>query len=436
MTPQRNSADRKRPGHAYHARRRFLKKVSLLSIVLGLLALVCSVIIFALSFLRVFTANHHRMAVFSLGYLVTGVILLLVRFTIERVRTTGTSQHRPQPYLNTRFGEAAPVAADASEDTASGRDGAVLILVLIMLGLVAGLVLQVQAGARAALRRREAAVLGARLQHAAADAARAALQQLADDEDLGVDHTNETWAATRELRDPSGITTRVRILDESRCFDVNNLGAAPAGQDARAADDIIMDILTLCGDFAPVERVDALKDWIDGDDDGAAESAYYRTLTPPSRPANRMLYAWGEWLQVRGFPRSFFEPHPRHSAIEVFNANVIDGLTVLPVPRARPLPVNVNTATREVLLGVLGLDREDLVAAILFQRARGPIRSIDGAAITADPSFAQTAARYLDVKSHAFLVDAQAYSDGRTERLRVLARRGPQGDVTPIQWVF
>ena len=435
MTSHRDKGHRERAGHAYHARRRFFKKVSLLSIVLGLLSMLGSVIIFALSFLRVFNGNHHRMTIFSLGYLVVGVFLLALRFILERFRSTGTSQHRPQPYLKKDFGAQNSTPADDTEPATPSREsGAVLILVLIMLGLVAGLVLQAQTSARAALRQRQASALAARLQHAATDAARAALQRLADDEDLAVDHTNELWAATREVKDPSGVTTRVRMLDESRCFDVNNLAAA--GDSTRAAEDILMDILTLCGDFAPVDRVDALKDWIDGNDDGASERAFYKTLTPPGRPANRILYSWGEWLQVRGFTRAFFERHPRHSALEAFNADVVDCLTVLPLPRARPVPVNVNTATKEVLLGVLGLDREDLVAAILFLRARGPIRSIEDSALSADPQFLRTAARYLDVKSHAFLVDVQAYADGRTERLRVLARRGPQGDVDAIQWIF
>ena len=435
MTSHRDKGHRERPGHAYHARRRFFKKVSLLSIVVGLLSVVCSIIIFALSFLRVFTPNHHRMTIFSLGYLVVGVILLALRFILERFRSTGTSQHRPQPYLKTDFGAQNPAPVVSAEPATSSREsGAVLILVLIMLGLVAGLVLQAQTVARAALRQQQAAALAVRLQHAATDAARGALQRLADDEDLDVDHTNELWAATREVKDPSGVTTRVRILDESRCFDVNNLAAA--GDSTRAVEDILMDILTLCGDFAPVDRVDALKDWIDGNDEGVSESIFYKTMTPPYRPANRILYSWGEWLQVRGFARAFFERHPRHSALEAFNADVVDCLTVLPLPRARPVRVNVNTAAKEVLLGVLGLDREDLVAAILFLRARGPIRSIESSALSADPQFLRTAGRYLDVKSHAFLVDVQAYADGRTERLRVLARRGPQGDVDAIQWIF
>lgn len=436
MTQHRDRERRQRQGHAYHARRRFFKKVSLLSLVVGILSLICSVIIFALSFLRVFTANHHRMAAFSLGYLVVGVLLIVLRLILERFRGTGTSQHRPQPYLNTKFGEATPATVEADPATSSDESGAVLILVLIMLGLVAGLVLQAQTAARAALRQRQASVLTAQLQHAATDAAHAALQRLADDEDLVVDHTNEAWAITREVKDPSGITTRVRILDESRCFDVNNLAVTATGNSTRTADDIVMDIMTLCGDFSPVERVEALKDWIDGDDDGTGESAYYKTLTPPYRPANRILYSWGEWAQVRGFSRAFFERHPRHSALEVFNADVVDCLTVVPLPRARPLPVNVNTASKEVLLGVLGLDREDLVAAILFQRALGPIRSVETSAISADPQFLRTAGRYLDVKSSAFVVDVQAYAEGRTEHLRVLARRDTQGDVDAIQWVF
>jgi type II secretory pathway component PulK len=99
-------------------------------------------------------------------------------------------------------------------------------------------------------------------------------------------------------------------------------------------------------------------------------------------------------------------------------------------------PVNVNTASREVLMGVLGIAQESLVQLIRAQRNESPIRSIDQFYAQIGKTVPDELRPYLGVRSRCFAVDAQAYAEGRTERLRVLAQRDSKGNVDVVQWVF
>ncbi len=440
MGYSRDASYRDRSAHRHHARRRVAKKVSLLLLVLGLLCVILSVMLFGISYL--YRADHHqRQLYFSLGYFLAGVILLLLRWLMEIIRAKTHGNY--QPGVRTRammaergLSEHAEPPQTAVPPRSDPRSGSALVMVLAALALIAGLVIETQLSARAALRREQALLLKGRLQQAATDAAWNALRGLADDEDLSVDHTNKSWATVTDLKDPAGIDTRVTITDEDRRFDLNNLSLPRAREGARSAADIAMDILTMCGDFSPVDRIDALMDWVDSDDEGFGESRVYLERKPPYKAANRALHAWTELLLVNGFTREYFMPHERTSALELYSANPMDCLTVLPPRQGGPNLINVNTAPKEVLMGVFGPSYDGLVGGILAKRDLVPIRSIEAAFTVTDPFVLEVAHTWLAVRSRFFSVDAQAYADGRTERLRALAQRGPQGDVKVLQWVL
>lgn len=316
------------------------------------------------------------------------------------------------------------------------RDGQVAILCLVVLGLVAALVAQTQAGARQWLRRREAALRAERLQLAAADAARAALQRLARDADPAVDALSEDWAQPLETVTPDGIATVAQVVDENRFFDLNNLVLQGTNATPRSAAETVMDVLTLCGDFAPVERVAALGDWMDADRDGLADATWYLQQPEPYRPAGRIFYSLGETLYVRGMKPDLFARHERSRPDEAGAADLLDCLTVIPLERSQPVPVNINTAGREVLLALLGVDREDLVGRILEWRKAYPFRSLDGALANLDEATAAAIRPWLAVNSRYFRVRARAYAEGTASNLRVLARRTGKGEVEVLQWVF
>jgi general secretion pathway protein K len=308
------------------------------------------------------------------------------------------------------------------------RQGGVLLLVLVLLGLIAGMVLQAQVRARGALLGSRRAAARLELRRAAADSVRAALQRLADDEDLRADATNDLWAAAEDTVNPLGIATLVRVTDEDRLFDLNNL-AVTASAGLRAPADIVGDILAQCGVFYAAEPVGAMADWMDGDDAGLRESAFYASKDPPYRCANRPLYDWTEVLLVEGWTRELFRPRERTGRAAAYEASAADCLTVLPVPRTRPLSVNVNTAAPEVLRAVLGLANDAVADSILALRAVRPIRSIEALSALGDPLLSAAVGPYLDVRSRFFRVRARAYRDGESLALEALAQREPSGRV-------
>jgi type II secretory pathway component PulK len=429
--------------HRFHVRHRAAKKISLLFLVLGILCVLISVIMLAFSFVGTPSSRHIR-RVISLCYVGAGFGMLATRYVMEFLldrRPSRRYSSNYQPRLRNALHSAKeplPLNGKAAEDSTlnKNRSGAVLVMVLILLALIVGLVVETQISARSCLRRRQLNLLETRLQQAAADAAWGVLRKLANDEDLSVDHTNEVWAAPEEARDPSGVLTRVKIADQDRCFNLNNLAIAPPPANARPAADIVMDIMTLCGDFAPVSRVDSLKDWIDSDDEGFAEQAFYREKTPPYEAANRPLYALSELLWANGFNRTYFARRERHGALDVFSSEIVDCLAVLPDQHHSMTPINVNTAGKETLLGVLGVTRDSLVQRIMARRNERPIRSLDQFFAETGQPMPVELRPYLDVKSRFFAVDAQANTEGHTEHLQVLARRGDGGNVDILQWVY
>lgn len=444
MNPYYSKGYSDRSAHRFHARHRAAQKSSLLLLLLGILCVLISLIMFAFSFVGTAATRHTRL-ILSLCYVGAGFGMLGLRGVIEFFRNRGSSKrHRSsyQPRLSsTPLPPKQPLPLNARPVStlvalAPNKGGAALVLVLILLALIVGLVVETQISARVSLRRQQTALLQVRLQQAAADVAWCALRKLANDEDPSVDHTNEVWAATEEALDPSGISTRVKTVDQDRYFDLNNLAINPPPAGTRPAGDIAMDIMTLCGDFAPVDRVDSLTDWVDPNDDGFAENARYREKEPPYEAANRPLYALSEVLWVNGFSRAYFARHERSSALEAFSADTVDCLTVLPGPHNSASPINVNTAGREVLLGILGVTQEGLVEVIKTWRNERPIRSIDQFFTETGRSISAELRPYLDVKSRFFLVDAQAYAEGHTEHLQVLAQRSSAGNVDVLQWVY
>lgn len=183
---------------------------------------------------------------------------------------------------------------------------------------------------------------------------------LSDDRRLGnVDHLGEAWALRLPPMTLDNGELAGFIEDRQGAFNVNNLvrdGAVDAAQLARFRR--LLAILDL-----PADLADALADWMDADAavqlPGGAEDAYYLALPSPYRTANRPLTDIAELARVRGYDagvRERLRPH----------------VTALP----RATPVNVNTATPEVLAAVidgLGLDR---ARALVVQRERSYFRDV------------------------------------------------------------
>lgn len=315
-----------------------------------------------------------------------------------------------------------------------GRKGMVLVLVLVILGLVTMLVLQAQVGAILNLRLQDAAMQNARLRVALTSTVMEALQKLADDDLLSVDHPSEPWAQPLEIEYPSGVSVWVSITDAQASFDLNNLYCEASAQTARSPAEALMNIMTLCGDFAPADRTDALADWIDPDSDGFYETPFYLRKDPPYAAADHWLNGWHELSFVEGLSYDYFIS-PGQPPDATVSADLPDCLAVIPGRRTSPVPVNVNTAPREVLRGVAGLSQEEWARQILVMRKASPIVSLEPLleAAGGNPELLRP---MLDVKSSVFCVKASAFYDNHTADLWALVRREENGEVSILRWVM
>lgn len=315
----------------------------------------------------------------------------------------------------------------------AARSGMALILVLAAIVLAGGLALYLQARASALARAERSELLLERLRWAAAEAAREALWVLAADENLAVDHLGEDWALPRESSPAEGLSTWAVVEDANRFFNWNNLSAS--NRASRTSRDILLDLMMFCGDFSSSVRVDALADFVDADGEGSYEDDFYRTGEMPFRPPDRELWAPAELLRVHGFSADLFRPRPRADLDDPTGGDLSASTAIVPLPLEAPLPVNVNTAGRDVLMGVSGLQQEDLVRKILTLRQVQPFESL-ATMFMAYPEVAAALEGSVGTASTCFRVRARAAMDGQHRSVAAWVERDPKtGDVRILQWL-
>ncbi len=300
------------------------------------------------------------------------------------------------------------------------ESGMILVTVLLFMAIILALVIQAQVVARMALRFEDRQSLRAQLRVAAAEAAWNALRVLAADDNLHVDHTNEPWAAWQTNCLPNTVETVALITDENRYFNVNNLAAIPNNATVRLPSSIVQDMFTANDWPDPVGETQALKDWVDRDSEGTREAGYYHQahllLVPPNAP----MESWAELDGVLNATRTERRAAP-------------PALTILPDRVERLVPINVNTAGREVLQAVLGAGRSALAEEICRRRDTHPVTALNQ---VMDAKTLDAFRPYLDTRSRYFSLAAQAARNGQQEAIYALVRRDDQGEVEILRWVY
>ena len=314
----------------------------------------------------------------------------------------------------------------------AARSGMALILVLAAIVLAGGLALYLQAQAASLARAEQSELLRERLRLAAAEAAREAMWILASDENLQVDHLGEEWARPRESVREGGLSTWAVVEDAGRFFNWNNLSAS--NRSARSSRDILLDLMTFCGDFSPAARVDALADFVDANGDGPYEADFYRRGDAPFQPPDRELWAPAELMWVNEFSADLFRSRPRTDSDDLFGGDLAAATVLVPMPLEAPIPVNVNTAGRDVLMGVTGLRQEAAVRAILALRQVQPFESLS-MMFMANPEVAATLSGSVGTASTCFRVRSRAAMNGQHSSVMAWVERDPKsGDVRILQW--
>ncbi len=271
------------------------------------------------------------------------------------------------------------------------------------------------------------------LEMAATEAIELVMQRMADDAERDVDHTNELWYTSFKLMYPSGIETYVWVEDESGKFDLNNLSLMNRTPSSRPPDDVLIELMMACGDYHGGLRATAVRDWVDEDEEGPRESSFYMAMENPYRAANTLLHHVSELSRVDGFSEDYLQREELYEMKQLREHDFVDCVTALPEIRSRLLPVNINTAPREVLLGILGLPLDQTVNKILFLRSMKPLQSLDVvSSLLGDDLFASVR-RYLDVKSRYARIHCKASRNGSIV-VTALVSRDAEGVVRPLQW--
>ena len=310
------------------------------------------------------------------------------------------------------------IRAQSRPYAAAGARGIILAAVLILLGITVALAMQAQVLARSYLILAKAEHTRAQLRAAAADGAWHALNILAADRVMLIDHTNEDWAAPISLRLPDGIEIEISITDQNRRLDANMLAYQPPAAPWRPPAAVIRDLLASANAPDPDRRVEIIRDWLDENLEGDYEKAYYTRRESPFSPPNLPAESPEEMLFLLDSTN---------------NASPAEAvMAVLPAQDRRIEPVNVNTADRATLLAVFGLNNAPAADRIIRGRGAVPILTMDQ---VLDPLTLKRHAPYLSVRSSFFSVHARAMMGPDAEDVYCLARRDASGNIQVVRWV-
>jgi len=229
---------------------------------------------------------------------------------------------------------------------------------------------------------------------------------LSDDRRLSsVDHLGEPWALRLPPVPVDNGELAGQIDEQQGLFNLNNLVRNGKASPAHVAQfQRLLEILAL-----PDALAASLVDWLDADGEpqpqDGAESGYYQGLQPPYLAANRPLGDVAELALVRGFD-------------EAVRTRLRPFVTALP----RFTPVNVNTASPEVLAAVVSNLDLDQARALTAQRGRAYFRNLSEflaqlpSGAVADGNNVTTASQYFVASARVTIGGAQARGSALLER--------------------
>lgn len=208
------------------------------------------------------------------------------------------------------------------------------------------------------------------------------------------DTLSEGWASAESLSDGAGRLVgggdcALQIVDQSGLLQVNAL-VNGEGQYNEALQQSFIRLLVSDGGVSEEDAwniTDAVKDWIDADDEVTrfgAESSTYLAMDPPYRCKNAPVETLAELLLVQGVSKEL-----------LYGSENSRGIASSLTPFGNDGTVNINTATRSVLLALSeNMDEEmvesmddyrhspvnDLSSPLWYRNIRGDV-DIDGAVV-------------------------------------------------------
>lgn len=175
---------------------------------------------------------------------------------------------------------------------------------------------------------------------------------------------SDAWAAPVKLDDETG-SLEINVVEESARLCINDL-VQPNGELEPFTQAALKRLGKQLVPQIPEGVWNALADWQDSDGTprtNGAETPYYQTMKPPYAAGNAKLVTIAELSLVRGFTPEYI------AALSPF-------ITIYAAQPGAPLsPVNINTASREVLRALdEGID-DRMAERILEERRLKPFKS-------------------------------------------------------------
>lgn len=172
----------------------------------------------------------------------------------------------------------------------------------------------------------------------------------------------DLWAMPWEKEDETG-RLRVTIEEESGKLNINAI-VNPNNTDSEIYRPIAERLFSKLG--LKLELLDAVADWIDMNDEprpAGAETPHYKTLKPPYGTKNGALETFEALRLVRGFDGKTVEQLRPY-------------ITVYPdLPGAPTVPININTAAKELIASLDEKMTDDLAEQIMEERKSSPFKS-------------------------------------------------------------
>ncbi|GAM08760.1 type II secretion system protein K [Geobacter sp. OR-1] len=213
---------------------------------------------------------------------------------------------------------------------------------------------------------------------------------------------SDPWATPQKLSDERG-ELRLVIEDESGKVNINYV-APPNGElEGRFMAGVAERLIRSLKIDGSGDLIDSLADWIDLNDyphPGGAESPYYGALPTPYAVKNRPLDTVEELALVKGFagkPLEALRPY-----ITVYPEN----------PSAPAAPININTASKEVIAALSEQITADLAGRVLEYRSSTPFKNpADLAKVSGFEAIATGLLTNISVKGYVYRIR----SEGRVQ---------------------
>lgn len=288
------------------------------------------------------------------------------------------------------------------DENKGARGGAAYLLVLLVLVSSLAMVTSLQQLLMRRTRNLQAAQTAQQLRNALILGLQQGMNTLSEDEDLTVDAPSEAWAQAAEFVSSDGVVLQLQLADAQRGFNLNHLSLKASPGSPRRFLEIFEDVLQNAGiDVEPAD-LKQLQSVIDDESVWFESLQTLQVLTPE---ADRYLEA-------------------------------ADLLCALPRPSARPLALNVNTVSPEVLHALLGNSLKGWANQILERREQEPIRSLERYTGSLPPQLQRVLLDLLTVRSDYIEARLIAQHRNTEMRLSALLHRLPGGEVEVLrcQW--